>query len=368
MAPTADPAGPSSAAPAELFGVKTAYPYLQTPRRLRWVRWALWWLVFLVVTVVACWLLARYYSRALDKQQNKSKGVGDGTGDFTVEFVPLKFDVSSSTLTVLFTPEDATTEADVLGRARNTTTFYVGGSPASKTFATGAVLTPFTVVYAVPADTSVYPFDAYALNFTIFALYANGDQATLDLDVNLETALPSFQYEDAVPYSLPDFNVLGFSFAFRRSGLTIALTVFTWVLMHLWTVMVVFLAAQCIFRERPAYPFMVWAAASIFSMSTIRGIQPSAPVVGTYYDMGTYVWAVVISCVAAFALFVVSFHKHKPESEKDKLLKKKEKEFKFRKFIREETALTAEAEAKAAAEAPAASYVNSSYMPLSYQR
>ncbi|KAJ1559327.1 hypothetical protein HK405_011058, partial [Cladochytrium tenue] len=46
------------------FGVKHAYPYIKTPRRLRWVRWAVWWAIFVVVTVVACWLLARYYSQA----------------------------------------------------------------------------------------------------------------------------------------------------------------------------------------------------------------------------------------------------------------------------------------------------------------
>ncbi|KAJ1550571.1 hypothetical protein HK405_000286, partial [Cladochytrium tenue] len=276
--------------------------------------------------------------QARARQAQKSAVLGDGTGDFLVQFQPTKFDSTAGTLTVTYSVIDVANAADPKGRIGNATTFSTGGATPAKTFAAGSVLGPFQATYTLTADPSTYPFDQYAVDVVLFAVRGGtGDPATLDVVFNLDTALASFQYEDVVFQQLSEASssagAIAFTFAFRRSTVTIALTVFTWILMHLWTVMVVFLAGQCIFRERPAYPFMVWAAASIFTMGTIRGIQPSAPVVGTYYDMGTYVWAVVMSCAAAFALFVVSFRKHKPASEKEKMLEKKGKEAKIRKII-----------------------------------
>ncbi|KAJ1568030.1 hypothetical protein HK405_003854 [Cladochytrium tenue] len=337
-------AKPSS---AQSFGVQATYPFLRTPRRMRWIRWAVLWLLFAVVTGVLCYVMAHYYKQGLKRQHQKTSVFGDGTADFLVVFQPLKFDVTSSTLTALYTVTNQSASADPLGRISKTTVFQTGGTTASKTFTTGQQLAPFQVAYPIAADTSIYPFDGYSINITLFATYSGtGDLASIDLLAYLDEPLQSFRFEDVQYYNFTDadgnaLNVVGFNFAFYRAFLTMALTIFSWVLMHMWTLMIVFLAVQCVFRDRTAHPFMVWAAASIFSMSTIRGIQPSAPVVGTYYDMGTYVWAVVISCAAAFVLFVVSFHKHKPTPEKDKLLAKMEKEVKLQKILREEKALNA---------------------------
>ncbi|KAJ1548658.1 hypothetical protein HK405_001046 [Cladochytrium tenue] len=341
-----DKTGTTSSKP---YGVQVSYPFVRTPKRARWLRWSLWWLLFAAITGAVCYVMAHYYKKGLKTQHNKTSMLGDGTADFLIVFQPLKFDVTSSTLTVLFTVTDQGADADPLGRIRNTTSFQVGGTTAAKTYTTGQQMIPFQVVYPIAADTSIYPFDAYNINVTLFATYtATSADASLDILAYLDEPLQSFRYEDIQYYTFVDangnaLNVVGFNFAFYRAFLTMALTLFSWILMHMWTLMIVFLAAQCIFRDRNAHPFMLWAATSIFSMATIRGIQPSAPVVGTYFDMGTYIWSVIISCVAAFVLFVVSFQRHKPTSEKDKLLAKKEKELKFQKLLLEEAALAASA-------------------------
>ncbi|KAJ1564442.1 hypothetical protein HK405_014866 [Cladochytrium tenue] len=329
--------------------------------------------------------MARFYAAALARGQKSSYG-GSTDPDIVIAFQPMKFDVTASTLTVLYTILQAKTDlVDAYGRIANATTFQVGGTTATKTFSAGQQVVPFQATYPIAADTSIYPFDSYGLNVTVFVTdVASGSLRPVVVYVYLDQPMQSFDYLDVPYYSYTDatdniLNVVGFDFSFRRSTLAIVLTLFSWLLMHMWALMIVFLAAQCIFRDRSAHPFMVWAAASIFSMATIRGIQPSAPTVGTYYDMGTYVWSVVVSCAAAFALFVASFRRHKPESEKDKLLKKKEKDFKLNKFLKDEAAAEAAAAAAgdikpvpsaAAAPIPSVSntYINPNFGPSAYQR
>ncbi|KAI9362119.1 hypothetical protein DFJ73DRAFT_891868 [Zopfochytrium polystomum] len=321
------------------FGFSLSYPFFLTPKPYRFIRWSILWALFIGITLTATLLMAHQYVSTIARSNRSSILESNQQPTYQLIFQPLKFDQSAGALHVLYTLT-LTEQVDIVLRATNDTTIETGS--ASKTFKAGDQLVPFQVVYSIVTDTSNYPFDVYSTNITVMVTNTKTkDLASFNLLFFMDQPLQSFDYDDLIYFPFEDdkgkpLDVVKFQLTFRRSKLTKVIVLFTWLLMHMWTVMIVFLAAQCFFRDRPAHPFMVWAAASIFSMSTIRSIQPSAPIIGTKYDMGTYVWSVTVSCIAAFGLFVASFRKYKPESEKDKLLKKKEKEWKLRKFAREE--------------------------------
>ncbi|KAI8845435.1 hypothetical protein BC829DRAFT_280181 [Chytridium lagenaria] len=127
-----------------------------------------------------------------------------------------------------------------------------------------------------------------------------------------------------------------FRLKFQRSPLTKFIVIFSWLLMHLWTFMIIFMTLQVVFRDRDPMQFMFWTAASIFSMGTIRGLQPAAPAIGTVGDVVTYIWGIVISSIMAFVLFCVAFRKHKPKSAWDKEFNKKDKASKWRAVLKDE--------------------------------
>ncbi|KAJ3330318.1 hypothetical protein HDU76_005958, partial [Blyttiomyces sp. JEL0837] len=320
-----------------------------------------------------------FYKASIANQTSKSNvnsgSVGDAENFFGVVYKPIAYNPGTSELTVLYQVVGVGSYEDALGRATVPLTVETGAS--STTFAKGQQITPINVKYPVQVDTSVYPFEDYSLDVTlILSTVVNGTKTTLPIALffYLDQPLQSFTYDNIDVAVIPNSFALQFNFTFRRSQITKIIVGFTWVLLHMWAIMLVFLTAQCLFRDRDPNGFMVWAATSIFSMATIRGIQPNAPTVGTVYDISTYIWAVSISCLAGFVMFGLSFIRYKPKSQKDKDLEKKDKESQWRKIEKEEAEekkkaeeeeakkKAAEEEAAAAAAANAASY-DKRYVP-----
>ncbi|KAJ3107075.1 hypothetical protein HDU96_008034, partial [Phlyctochytrium bullatum] len=223
----------------------------------------------------------------------------------------------------------------------------------------------FTATYDVRTDSTTFPFDEMSTAFSVFAYTMERDASNktvpvlLDLYVRSANSFPIPSFAMRPIEFLPlDDGVSGISLngstfpgarvtvAFRRSNLTRFITMLSWILMHLWTIMGISLTAQAVFRGRDAMSLMVWVAATIFSMKTIRDLQPAAPPIGTIGDMCTYIYCTLVIAVMAFILFCVAFREHKPKSPWDKAYAKMEKASKWRAVLKDEAALESEKKEK----------------------
>ncbi|KAI8845437.1 hypothetical protein BC829DRAFT_280188 [Chytridium lagenaria] len=183
------------------------------------------------------------------------------------------------------------------------------------------------------------PFETYTATLYFFPVFVGNASAGEQPGIVLQQAdlilnnLPSFAWDKPSVNTTEDYAQ--FQISFRRTPIVKVVVIFTWAVMHLWVVIVIFLTGQVIFRDREPQPIMTWVAASIFSMGAIRAAQPIAPAVGTVADMVTYIWAILVIALSSFICFVFNFRRYKPKP-KDKELEKREKKMKWRKYLKEE--------------------------------
>ncbi|KAJ3107074.1 hypothetical protein HDU96_008033 [Phlyctochytrium bullatum] len=356
-----------------VISFSTSYPYLVTPKKYRYIRWAAVISIISVFTVVVLSVLAWAQIKFKQRVNNRASGyyidpplAGCWDADSNllpganatvcsqsviVEISPLKWDASSSILSVQYKMALGSFFLDTLGRYSQNDSFILDTLVTSKAVKKGERPVAFTVDIPIVVDVSNYPVEVYETGLFSLPLWTNTKNPT-----NLPTAVPQLAFIEL--RSMPTFEfdapVLdapqhGFKIKFRRSPVIKAIVLLTFFLMHMWVVIAAMLTGQVIFRERDAQPIMNWVASAVFSMGTIRAAQPLAPPIGTTADLVTYVYAILAISFSAFVAFVVNFRSHKPKT-KDKDLEKREKKIKWRKFLKEEAE---EAKKKAAAEAAA---------------
>ncbi|KAJ3202727.1 hypothetical protein HDU67_000327, partial [Dinochytrium kinnereticum] len=323
-----DAAAKDNATSSTSWAFKASYPYLVTPKKLRGVRWALWFFIggVLVIGVLFAASSAQvnfnkrvrtrgadFYASPLlaeicSDQETADPEIIAGCQEVVFATItPVKWDPSSFTLSVQYDLAFGRTLADELGRLKTNSNVIFDAAYSSKIIKPRERANMLTVDIPVGVDISQYPFEVY--NVQLFAVpvesLPEGGRIIPQVTDLVLNNLPSFAFDTpSVNASEPTamFNV-----SFRRTPVVKIVVIFTWVVMHLWVIIVVFLTAQVIYRDREPQALMAWVATSVFSMGTIRAAQPIAPAVGTTADMVTYIWAIMIIALSSFICFIFNF-------------------------------------------------------------
>ncbi|KAJ1568031.1 hypothetical protein HK405_003855 [Cladochytrium tenue] len=362
-------------------GFSLHYPYIVLPKPRRWIRWIVWVAIFLGITLLGSIGLTKLVENSALRKQQKGSSlyispgltslVDANCGDdlincdldalnftgFAIVIAPLKFDTDALQLTVDFsvTPRGSLANTiNILPTGYNVTFSTYGGGA---TYTAGAVASDFSGTFAAYTTVADYPFETYDVSMTVYAEHKVGEalDSLYEILVTMDTGnyVSGFSFEDPVMVDAADgVSAANVQLTFHRNAMTKATVVFTWIVMHAWAMMVVLITAQVAFRQRDPDPVMTWTAAAVFTIGSIRGIQPRVPAIGTVGDVVTYVWTIMVIAVASFILFIFNFRRFKPKTEKMKLLAKKEKESKWREILKFQAEIGAATDNKAAEALP----------------
>ncbi|KAJ3104145.1 hypothetical protein HDU97_009496 [Phlyctochytrium planicorne] len=346
------------------------YPFIKTSKKARYGRWAIWFALAFVITAAILVPLAvqsinqntkisndqgvLFITPGLEKAGCTPEIFYDcaslAPAAAIIELTAIKFDPSKG-MTISFNGQVKINE---VGQPSLILPKEVRVDVDTKTFTAppNSIGTfSFTSTYTVTTDPALYPYETYEISFNILASTnvnasnPNDGIELFELAVSAATpfALPSFKQDPYVLKAIssdPNLPGINVTLTFYRSTFTKIIVMFSWLLMHLWAIMVISLTGQVVFRDRDAMGFMIWTAASIFSMGTIRALQPASPPIGTLADVVTYIWGVAACSIMAFVLFCVTFRTFKPKTAWDKEFTKKEKASKWRAILKDEASLS----------------------------
>ncbi|KAI8853595.1 hypothetical protein BC829DRAFT_382399 [Chytridium lagenaria] len=351
----------------ESLHLKPSYPYLSTPKEYRFIRWII--LISLLFLIIASLMLAlaipyrAFITASLDSSQSvlfvsptlrncsfttidEAKLCVVSNKGIFVKVRPNKFDFSTSVLSLTVEPVPTALFCNEVGILQENIKFEF--SSTTVTARKNQKLVPFDVDIPIDVDYSNYPFETFTPPPLELLILDEEDNAfPFIVAENRMVSIPSLEFDAiqaVVPEGAEGFDYVALVVGFRRNIVTRVIVIITWILLHMWAIMFMFMSLQAVFRERQVFSIMIWIAGGIIATGTIRKLQPEAPPVGTTGDVVTYIWSLIAGAVGTFAIFCAVFRDHKPKNPKDKEMEKRDKERRWRKLLSDEAAAEKEDE------------------------
>lgn len=249
-------------------------------RRMLWIVF----IVFIISAYVTPFVL--FFNEAKDKHVSSAEIAAENT-ELEIDARIIATDLAKGSIQVQLIPSGG--KLMVNGRFTTEAAIDIdtGAGFISRQFKPNVTIDPWTVtIIADEGDILTYPFDSYAF---ISDIQASSNGKPLQMKINLEHVLHGFIGRLALEAGKTGPAQLDITLT--RSGSTLFVAILSTFSVLLVTVAVCIVAWNVVMSDRKfEFGMMVWSAALLFVIPSIRNALPGAIPIGALIDYAVFFW------------------------------------------------------------------------------